>query len=291
MNYEEKLNNDFMENKWNEAVNQSEIYTLIMKHFTSPLAQGKSVKKAAVIGYDGMTAEMLGHLDKVPRGAMKYILENGGHAVFSYAGGKPYPEDIIQETSTASGWCSMLTGVVADVHKIDDNGIVKEIEPKSLFLSLLEKGLAKKTAFYVSWGGHFEDDNSTYLKELEYIKENGLNAVFLKADNDAGTFANTISDIKSDDCSDFIFTILEYPDRNGHGFRFEPEIPEYMQALVDSERDGMDIIEAIESRENYEKEDWLILVSSDHGGFGYGHGGPTLQERITFIVSNKEIDL
>ena len=52
----------------------------------------------------------------------------------------------------------------------------------------------------------------------------------------------------------------------------------------------MDIIEAIESRPNYDKEDWLIIITSDHGGIEDEHGGPSMDERITFIVSNKPIN-
>ena len=51
----------------------------------------------------------------------------------------------------------------------------------------------------------------------------------------------------------------------------------------------MEIIEAIESRENYASEDWLILITTDHGGIEKDNGGPSFEERMTFIVSNKEI--
>ena len=44
-----------------------------------------------------------------------------------------------------------------------------------------------------------------------------------------------------------------------------------------------------EARETYETEDWLIIVTSDHGGIGTGHGGASIQERMTFLVMNKDI--
>ena len=104
-----------------------------------------------------------------------------------------------------------------------------------------------------------------------------------------GTLENTLNNIKRDNCSDFIFSIFEYPDHFGHGFDYRSEVNEYMQAFVSSEKTGMEIIRAIESRADYSEEDWLILVTSDHGGYNFGHGGPTLEERITFIISNKSI--
>ena len=183
----------------------------------------------------------------------------------------------------------MLTGVLADVNLIDDNGIIKPLEPKTLLLQLAEEQAAKRTAFYVSWEGHFEEDNATYLEEKRYLAEQGLPVVFRCAKDDDGTKENVLGDIGRTDCADFIFSIFEYCDHNGHGFDYRPEVPEYRQAFTDSEATGRAIIRAVEARPSYGKEDWLILITSDHGGYRRGHGGPTLQERITFIVSNKDI--
>ena len=47
------------------------------------------------------------------------------------------------------------------------------------------------------------------------------------------------------------------------------------------------LIEAVKARPTYETEDWLILITSDHGGYVRGHGGSTLMERMMFIVTNK----
>ena len=290
MSYKETLEKiTVLQNTWQSAVNQTEIYYLIKRHFDSPLPAGKKNKKAVVIGYDGCTAEMLGYLDNIESGAIKYLLENSGCGVFSFAGGRAYPEDIIQETSTAPGWCSMLTGVTVEENGIDDNGFPKAVEPKTLFISLPEENKAEKCAFYVSWGGHFVDDNSTYKNEKAYIEEHGINSAFVCAEGDEGTRENILSDITSPECSDFIFSIFEFCDENGHGYDYRPEVKEYMKAFTDSDKVGMEIISAIKNRPTFDSEDWLVLVTSDHGGIRCGHGGPSLQERITFIVSNKEI--
>ena len=290
MDYKQKLENiSCLENTWQNAINQTEIYSLIMKHCFTPLPKGKKKKKAIVIGYDGCTCEMLSHLDKAERGGIKYLLSNGGHGVFSYAGGAPYPEPIIQDTSTAPGWCSMLTGSLAENNKIYNNGITKDIEPKTLIIKLVEDEAIKSSAFYVSWEGHFDEDGATYLNEKSYAEENRLNCTFECASDDVGTRENVLKDITSPECSDFIFSIFEYTDHTGHAVDYLPEKSEYMQAFLDAEKTGMDIIDAIHNRRSYDEEDWLILITSDHGGFQCGHGGPTLQERITFIISNKEI--
>ena len=183
----------------------------------------------------------------------------------------------------------MLTGANADVHGVFKNYQPKEIEPKTLLISLVEDGKVDSSAFYVSWAGHFSKPKATYINELNYIEDNGINSVFLKADDDEGTKANVLNDINKADCSDFIFLTLEFTDHNGHGTGFSLDNPNYVQGFYDAEKTGDEFINAIKSRPTYDTEDWLILITSDHGGIRKNHGGPSIQERTTFIVSNKEI--
>ena len=287
-NFEENIDSlDMMQNTWQTAVPQTEIYDMISNHFASPLPEGKTEKKAIVIGYDGCRVDNFTLLKNAEKSGINALLDNGGKAVFSYAGGVNYPAEPTQKTSTAPGWCSMLTGKWADVHKITENGHPKEIEPKTLLLSLVEDGTVDKSAFYVSWKGHFTKKKSTYINEKQYIEDNKINSVFLRAKNDDGTKKNVLSDINSKDCSDFIFLTLEYTDHSGHGSGFSLENPKYVQGFRDADETGAEFIDAIKARENYDKEDWLIVITTDHGGYLKEHGGPTIQERITFIVSNK----
>ena len=280
---------DFMENTWESALPQTAVYQLITAHFNAPLPEGKTEKKAIVIGYDGCRADALPLIATAKKSAINMLLSDSGHAVFSYAGGVNYPAENTQATSTAPGWCSMLTGVLADQHKITNNGIVKEIEPKTLLLSLVEDETVDSSAFYVSWDGHFSKKTATYYAEKQYARTEGVAAEFSRALFDAGTKRNVLADLKKKDCSDFIFLTLEYTDHQGHATGFGPQNPRYVSAFRDAEATGADFIEAIRARETYGTEDWLILITTDHGGIGGGHGGPSIEERITFIVSNQEI--
>lgn len=47
------------ENTVETAIPQTEIYDMITEHFASPLPEGKTEKKAIVIGYDGCCADAL----------------------------------------------------------------------------------------------------------------------------------------------------------------------------------------------------------------------------------------
>jgi hypothetical protein len=52
-----------------------------------------------------------------------------------------------------------------------------------------------------------------------------------------------------------------------------------------------DLVRAIRSRKSYAREDWLILVSTDHGGSHTGHGKNVPQHRTIFlIVSGKSAE-
>jgi arylsulfatase A-like enzyme len=46
------------------------------------------------------------------------------------------------------------------------------------------------------------------------------------------------------------------------------------------------VLTALKNRKNYGDEDWLILVSSDHGGKGTGHGGGHREPEIlnSFLI-------
>ncbi len=39
------------------------------------------------------------------------------------------------------------------------------------------------------------------------------------------------------------------------------------------------------------QEDWLIIISTDHGGTGTSHGGQTPFERMTWLACNKTVEL
>ena len=275
------------ENTQETAVPQTEIYNIIDTFLKSELPEGKTEKKAIVIGYDGCRADALTLTTAQEESAVHTLADNGGQLVLSYCGGVNYPRINTQDTSTAPGWCSMLTGAWADVHGVTANDIPKSNDHLTLLTSAVEDGTIDSSAFYVSWGGHFSGEDSTYVHEKEYIEEKGLPVNFLRAGDDAGTKANVLADITKDDCSDFIFSIFEYCDHIGHDIGFNLAKEEYCEAYKESEMTGLDIINAIKSRDTYETEDWLIIITSDHGGYNSWHGGPTMQERYTFIACNK----
>ena len=72
---------------------------------------------------------------------------------------------------------------------------------------------------------------------------------------------------------DAMWVYIHQPDAAGHGFEFSPHEPEYMQAVENFDRHVGRIIEAVENRPAYDQEDWIIVITTDHGGYGTRHGG------------------
>ena len=284
--YLEKIAQVEYENTVETAVAQTELYDMIYDHFNSPLPEGKTEKKAIVIGYDGCRADALTLTENNFSGINK-MLGNGASLKLAYCGGVNYPAKNTQDTSTAPGWCSVLTGVWADKNGVTGNGITKTMEYKTLMTSLTEEKVIDSASFITSWNGHFETDNSTYKLEKEYCEENGLNVRFNYCLEDTASARTAIKDIKSDDCSDFIFAIYEGTDHAGHTFGFSSNNPIYRAGFRLNDILAYRTLEAIESRDTYESEDWLIILTSDHGGFETDHGGPSIQERMIFILTNK----
>ncbi len=274
------------ENTIEDAYPQTDIYAIINEHFKSELKEGTTEKKAIVIGYDGCRADILAELEKENSG-INYLLDDGGSINLAYCGGVNYPQTNTQDTSTAPGWCSIMTGVWADVHGIYKNSVTKTLDTKTLMTSLVEENIIDSASFITRWKGHFVNDNSTYKAEMEYCIENSIAVDFNICENDQASHEFVLGEVKKEDCADFVFVIYEHTDSTGHDLGFTFNNPEYKEAFKQEDACAYETIQAITERENYENEDWLIIITSDHGGFGTGHGKESIQERMTFVVMNK----
>ncbi len=274
------------ENTIETAIPQTELYNMIKNHFESPLPDGKTEKKAIIIGYDGCRADVLTEMQD-ENSAISALLNDGASFNLAYCGGVNYPTPNTQDTSTAPGWCSILTGVWADEHGITGNDITKSLEHKTLLTTLVEENVIDSSSFITKWKGHFDRNNATYLEEKDYCEKNNLNVSFNRCKNDEASHEYTLSEIGKKDCADFIFVIYEPTDSTGHNYGFTINNPRYKEAFKTADNYGFETINAIKQRETYNTEDWLIIITSDHGGIGTGHGGASIQERMTFIASNK----
>ncbi|MDR3314616.1 MAG: alkaline phosphatase family protein [Oscillospiraceae bacterium] len=281
----------FFVNTAADALPQTALHDIVLAHFNSALPAGKTVKKCVVLGFDGARADALFNSVGVAESGVQLLKAEGGVFYQMYAGGKfPY----LQNTVTAPGWTTLLTGTWANTtggHGVTENGVTKAVQPLTLFTELVEKNLVRNTAFVVSWGGHFTDDDSSYRDEVAYANSKGYapRMVWDKQPDDAGTQAAVLALVNDYSAAspDFLFTILEYCDHEGHGTSFTNLNPKYVQAFRDADAAAYSIIQAIKARPDYDSEDWLILFTSDHGGISTWHGQQFATERQIYLGSNK----
>lgn len=285
--YRQNIDSIGYENTIETAYPQTDLYAIIDEHFRSELPEGKTEKKAIILGYDGCRADVLTEVQD-ENSAIGYLLENGATNNLTYCGGVNYPEKNTQDTSTAPGWCSILTGVWADKHGITKNDITKSMDYKTIMTTLTEEKVIDTASFITRWKGHFSRNNATYLLEKEYCEQNGLGVAFNHCKNNDASHEFLLGEIAKEDCSDFIFVIYEHTDSTGHSYGFTINNPGYKDAFKESDACAYEAIKAIEERETYGTEDWLIIITADHGGKGTGHGKESVQERMTFVVMNKQ---
>lgn len=285
--YKENVQRVGYDNTIDTAIPQTEIYNAVVNHFKSELPDGKTVKKAIIIGYDGCRADILAEKQNGSSG-IEQLLEDGANINLAYCGGVNYPSKPTQDTSTAPGWCSILTGKWANEHGITGNNMNKSMATKTLLTSLTEEKVIDEATFITRWAGHFSRKNSTYKLEKEYCEEKGLGVSFNKCKDDEASFEATINELEKADCADFTFVIYEPTDSTGHGKGFSFNNPKYKEAYKKADQYGYETIMTIKDRPSYATEDWLIIITSDHGGIKTNHGRASIQERMTFIVMNKE---
>jgi arylsulfatase A-like enzyme len=70
-----------------------------------------------------------------------------------------------------------------------------------------------------------------------------------------------------------VFFYIGQVDVAGHTHGFHPAVPEYIAAIERADQLAGRVLAAVKGRKTYDTEDWLVLVTSDHGGQGKGHGG------------------
>lgn len=318
----------FWDNDAATSIAQPSIGQYVRDFLSSPSVDNKP-KKVAFIGYDGCRADALinvlatpgweeGTGDTSPYSGIAELLKTQGAGIYlAYAGGSKGGENE-QHTSTAPGWAALTSGEWGIVNGVTDNGMYKSIDYKTFMLeaAIGEFGEKYRSAFAASWQEHFV---KTYLSEVEYLRENSdVEKKEINADSnyeevsaylDAVSASSTVDmDFKfvKDDAAlheyllscveeggnnerDVIFGIYEATDHSGHDTGFGNDNYRYIKGFRDEDSRCYQLLRAIYSRPSFENEDWLIIITADHGGIQTWHGGQTLEERTTWIVCNKGV--
>lgn len=274
-----------------DALPQTIIHKLIMEHFEAPLPEGKTVKKAIFLGYDGFRADALENIKDMEDSGIMYVSEQGG-LYNTFSGGVAGVNE--QATSTAPSWMAMLTGGWADYNGVDDNGQMKDADADTFLTKIAETGRA--VSFTTSWREHTA---LSYQPDIISAIENGLPAEYTHQIDDEATYYQVLRYVAKPEGAqktaledpDAIFFTFEHTDHAGHDTGFGNQNEAYVEASRTADSWGYEIVKTIEARSTYAQEDWLIIISTDHGGTETSHGGQTLFERMTWLACNKPVEI
>ena len=96
--------------------------------------------------------------------------------------------------------------------------------------------------------------------------------------------------------SDIIFVHIDNADLAGHLYGYSIEGKKYINAIEEIDSYVGILTQSLKLRKEYKNEEWLIIISSDHGGrkkflLGGTHGGQTDEEiLIPIILYGKNIN-
>lgn len=235
---------------------------LLLLTVSTGAALAEKTKKALLIGIDGTRFDALEtahtpHLDA--------LMDDGVYTDNCLILGPRYKKN---DTISGPGWSSILSGVWADKHGVDDNTFEGKNydEFPHFFVLLKQQQPDARTVSHVTWTPieeHIVQGADVHADHSIDIEEG-----FIKSDTQATD--ETVKQIAETDV-DCAFIYFHQTDFQGHTNGFHPSVKPYVQAIANVDVHIGRVIEAIRARDSYAEEDWLIVVTSDHGGIGKNH--------------------
>ncbi len=175
--------------------------------------------------------------------------------------------------SSAANHSAIATGVTAKKTGIYKNGDTKKgnfAEWPSWLCRLVDAKPDVKALYAYSWSGDIG------LSPHPKVADMPITSVVSNNWPLSGAYvANALEMAKvmaSPDAPDAVLYFIDIGDWGGHRSGFYPYGVEYEHDILTADRIIGDMMEAIASRPSFKDEDWLVMVTSDHGGYGRRHG-------------------
>ena len=223
----------------------------------------QTTKKVLIIGIDGCRADAL-ELANTP--TIDNLIANG-----------IYSPDALNDDITISGpgWSAILCGVWSDKHLSVDNSFVGTdyTNYPPLFKRIEDFNSDLNTVSICNWN-----------PINDYIVQNHADFK-LNVSSDLEVSNEAINYLSSND-PDCMFLHFDDVDHAGHADGFSPNVSQYITAIEGVDSYISPIIQSISQRPNYANEDWLILITTDHGGLGTSHGGNSIEEQNVFVIAS-----
>jgi hypothetical protein len=243
------------------------ILTIISVSISLYLLAQDTQRKVLFIGIDGCRYDAIAAANTP---AIDNLLSS---AIYSAHGLTNYP------TWSGTGWSNMLTGVWHTKHGVTDNTFTGS--NYGAFPDFLSRAEAYNPGLSTYSVVHWSPLNNNIIQSIDHK---------INVPTDLEVRDNAVS-ILTNNNPDILFVAFDDVDHAGHSHGFSPDIPEYLEQIELTDQYISEIIAALKSRPTYDQEDWLVMLTTDHGGTSAGHGGGTLEERTIFtIYSNPEFD-
>lgn len=219
--------------------------------------------KVLIIGIDGVRPDCLLKA-KTPN--LDKLWQNGAYSFSAKT-------DPI--SSSGICWTAMLTGVWHEKHNVLDNDYTNP-------------NLAEYPHFY-----HHAKEQKPDLKLFSVVNWSPVHKILQNGDADiAGNFltdekvTDRVTDLLQNDNPDAMFVQLDEVDHAGHEYVYSVNSEQYLAAIEKADTLVGKMISAIQNRKTNNSENWLILVSTDHGGSEKGHGKDIPDHTMIFYIAN-----
>lgn len=150
----------------------------------------------------------------------------------------------------------------------------------------------------VGGDGHEHDATAAWPTFIERLQASGKmkravaitpwtalkNKLFIYADqpisvnNDLQVRDSALVKLKSGN-NDLVIVNFNEVSKAGLNYGFAPEVSQYREAVMKTDTYIGELLDAVKSRKSYSSEEWLVIVTSNHGGTGKGYGEESNRNR------------
>jgi len=224
-------------------------------------------KHVLLIGLDGVRGDAIHCEGCVATPALSALIAGGAFHSNVLAGGA-------QDTLSGPGWSTVFTGFWADQHGVTSNDVELELLRPHVF-DRIKLAYPLATVAVV---GDWPNITGNLAPRMADFK------VANSEDDSKEATDTVIGWLRLPHPPTAIFHYLHGADI--HAPSYDPSSPLYRSRIAGEDAQIGRVLDALRARANYQGEQWLVLVTSDHGGRGSSHGGQSAAERRSFLILN-----
>lgn len=175
-------------------------------------------------------------------------------------------------TWSGNGWSTMLTGVWHTKHNVQDNSFTSPNYTN--YPDFLTRAETFNPSLRTISLAHWSPINDKIVQNAD-VKTNLATDLAVK---------NAAVNALKNDNPDILFVDFDDVDHAGHSYGFSSTVPQYVSSIQTTDAFIGEIVAAMKNRPTYANEDWLVVLTTDHGAVETSHGGGALSERNIFTV-------